>query len=340
MAAKNDGNEGKLYSPTPYDDAFRVLESRCEDLLIPMVNYMFGEAYDSEAVVTRLRNEHLIGITGETRNRRITDSFFGIGWRGIFKKYHIECESGRYDGTVLIRLFEYSSRIALEESEKGKTELNVIFPHSGLLLLRAVDDVPDEAKIRISTPGGETSFRVPIIKQKEISIRLLFEKKLYFLLPFYIFNFEDRLTQIEYNEARRRLLRRVYEKISERLFKECNAGKLSAFSYQIIVNQIKSVLLSLTKNYENLQREADEYMNEELMEIIRVHDEGRAEGKAEGKTEGRAETRTEDIVIFITDKREDGISDEVIKQKLVKYYNLNAEELAVYFNDGDLSAKV
>ena len=59
--------------------------------------------------------------------------------------------------------------------------------------------------------------------------------------------------------------------------------------------------------------------------------EGRVEGRAEGRAEGKAETRTEDIKIFISDKREDGISDEKIKERVKKYYGLDESELGKFF---------
>ena len=49
--------------------------------------------------------------------------------------------------------------------------------------------------------------------------------------------------------------------------------------------------------------------------------------------EGRAKGRAEDIEIFITEKRDDQVSDEVIKTKLVKYYKLTEEEAEGYLEN-------
>ncbi len=40
--------------------------------------------------------------------------------------------------------------------------------------------------VTIKTPGGEVSYKVPVIKM-EYSIDEIFEKKLLFLIPFYIY---------------------------------------------------------------------------------------------------------------------------------------------------------
>ena len=61
------------------------------------------------------------------------------------------------------------------------------------------------------------------------------------------------------------------------------------------------------------------------------YEEGRIEGRAEGKAEGKAEARAEDIRIFISDKREDGRSDEEIRARIKKYYGLDDKELDRFF---------
>ncbi len=73
----------------------------------------------------------------------------------------------------------------------------------------------------------------------------------------------------------------------------------------------------------------EEVIREESFEEGRA--EGIAEGIAKGKTEGIIETREEDIKIFISDKREDGKSDEEIKTKVKKYYGLEDSEIEKYF---------
>ena len=44
--------------------------------------------------------------------------------------------------------------------------------------------------IVINTPGGSVNFDVPVMKINSYSLGQIFERDLYFLLPFYIFNLE------------------------------------------------------------------------------------------------------------------------------------------------------
>ena len=59
----------------------------------------------------------------------------------------------------------------------------------------------------------------------------------------------------------------------------------------------------------------------------------REEAFNEGRAEGSTETRTEDIKIFISDKREDGKSDDEIRERLKKYYGLADSELGKFLEN-------
>ncbi|MCR4590861.1 MAG: hypothetical protein K5668_08580, partial [Lachnospiraceae bacterium] len=76
-------------------------------------------------------------------------------------------------------------------------------------------------------------------------------------------------------------------------------------------------------------------MGGQIMELdwIKAWREAEAEGRAEGRAEGSTETRTEDIKIFISDKREDNIPDDRIKEKLMKHYNLTVKEAEGYLKE-------
>ncbi len=126
--AKKKSKENLLLSDIAYDDAFRTMETECDDLLIPFVNFLFKENYGKDAVIIRLQNEQFIEHENHSDSKRITDSNFEINQNGISKKYHLECESKVYDGTILVRFFEYDSQIALAGAERDGAELKPKVP--------------------------------------------------------------------------------------------------------------------------------------------------------------------------------------------------------------------
>ena len=66
------------------------------------------------------------------------------------------------------------------------------------------------------------------------------------------------------------------------------------------------------------------------LDVIKAHREGIAEGIAEGRSEGEKTERENGIRVFIEDKIDDGISTDIIQQKLEKRYHLSPEEALEY----------
>lgn len=282
-----------VYSDIAYDDAFRMMESNCNDILLPFVNYFFGENYDENAVITRMRNEHFVENKDHSKEKRITDSYFSIRQNGIDKRYHLECESETYDGTILVRLFEYDALVAADSSEKRTGTIRVRFPHSGLLLLRESEKAPEKAEVIIETPEGSTSYHVVIMKESDFTIENIFDKQLYLMIPFYIFNYENELKDINNNEERLEDLTNLYREIVEKLDDELRNGRLQERSYGVIITVTHSVLYKLTMNHEKVQEKVGDIMGGKELELPEVvlYKKGFEEGKVEGKLEGEEERK-------------------------------------------------
>ena len=277
--------ENPLYSDTAYDDAFRTMEGRCDDLLIPFVGHMFGEKFDKNAFVRRLRNEHFIEHQNGSEEKRTTDSLFEIISNGLAKRYHLECESSKYDGTILIRIFEYGAQIAKDTAEGDLYHAKLKFPNTGLLLLRASSDVPVNGVIEVAFPNGENvSYSVPIVKMSDYSIEYIFNEKLFMLIPFLIFNFENELPKLNKSEESLNEFIRMYNEIFDKLEDEQQAGTLSALSLSAIIKLTYSVAYKITMKQDNVQKKVGDVMGGKVLDLpeFRIYDQGKAEGKAEG----------------------------------------------------------
>lgn len=100
-------NEG-----TPFDDVFRTLLDKCTELIIPVLNEIFGMDYDMSEPIRLAANEHLFTDERGEHRKRITDSYIEIGNR----RYHIECES-LLNSYIAVRMAEYDFHIALSNVE-------------------------------------------------------------------------------------------------------------------------------------------------------------------------------------------------------------------------------
>ena len=173
----------------------------------------------------------------------------------------------------------------MDDGETDGYRLNVRFPNSALLLLRATNKMPDEMVISIETPGGCSTYPVKVIKESNYSIKDMLEKRLYLLIPFYLFNREKELDIIDSQEQRVEELLELYSDSLKKLDEAVERGDLSTFSRGVIIDLTNRVTQKLTMNYDNVRRKVGEFMGGKVMDldIIRERREGRQEGRQEGQ---------------------------------------------------------
>lgn len=273
---------------TPYDDSFRTLLTDCPKLVIPLVNEMFSERYDTENTVTLYQNEHFLPDAGE----RISDSNFSIG-TDRRKRYNIECQSNR-DGSIVIRLFEYGAQVAQENAETEDGSTTFRFPNSGVLYLRSSREESREHLIRIVTSSGELAYKIPLLKIQDYTIESIFEKKLWFLIPFYFFNF--RMSHLEQSREAREEMAETYNAVFAGLGELVRKGEMTEYERQSIRSMSERVALALAGKYENVRKGVEAVMGGKVLEYeakdilregIRTGEErGKEIGKEIGKEEG------------------------------------------------------
>ena len=277
---------GKIETNTPYDDVYRTMFAECDELVFPLLNEAFGEHYTGKEKIIRLANEHYDTQQGGSQEKRITDSFIRV----IGEKesaYHVECESGA-DGSILVRMFQYDSQLALQDSHYDGKVLKVEFPKSAVLFLRSTSTTPDEMKIEIHTPGGSVRYKVPTIKVKAYTLEEIKRKKLYILIPFYLFNLEKDLKRFEQSEEQFKELLNTYTGIQTQLEQAVQKGELQSVTCAVIRDLSNKVAQNLASKYENVKRGIGDIMGGRVLELdaLKIRDEGRAEGRAEGRVEG------------------------------------------------------
>ncbi len=240
---KNGKNEGNMYEfplapATIFDDVFRTMAQKLPQLLIPLVNEVFGTAYLENEDFEQLRNEHY-----EQYGKIITDSILRIQNH----LYHIECQSTK-DGNMAVRMMEYDFAIALEHSwsnEEGIFELE--FPESCVLYIRNHRDMPEvhKTKIRFSN-GHEVLYEVPIIMAQDYSIECMFEKNLLILLPYHILRYEHFLKTDGRDEKKIQVILEDYRSILEKLEEYTNVEERSKLYVEMIklIEEIADYIIS------------------------------------------------------------------------------------------------
>ena len=301
--------KSELYSPTPYDDVFRTLVNRCSQLLIPLINEVFGESYTGEERIEFAQNELMQQQQEGAESRRITDTVFTIHG-STRKKYHLECESAKDASSILIRIFEYDAQIALEQdSELTGNRLLVSFPNSAVLFLRSRTGTADTMEIVIRVlDEQEIRYSVPVIKLQRYSMDEIFDKNLLFLIPFYIFTYEAQFSEMEKDPARLENLRKEFESIVQKLEQLQAHGRIDAYYLHMIMNMSERVIVNLTKKYRIVQKKMEDVMVGRIIETeaSRIYDAGQAKGVAIGEALGKQQGREEGKIEGREQGREEG----------------------------------
>ena len=310
---------------TPYDDVFRTLVNDCTSLIIPVVNEVFGEHYTGEEKITFLPGEHIMNQQGTNTKEKITDSCFEI--HGITtKRYHIECQSTE-DHTMLVRMFEYDSQIALDNGEITGGCLTLTFPYSAVMYLRHTKNTPDTLTVKINTPGGEISYEMPVIKAQKYTIDEIFDRQLLFLIPFYIFTYEKNFDEYESNENKLEELKKEYADIRIRLEELSKVGIISEYVKCTLVSMSNKVIENIASRYAKVRKEVTSVMGGKILEyeaktiLQRGIQEGRQVGRQEGIQEGRLESYAELV--------KDGI---LPVEEAAKRLHMKVEELKKYLD--------
>lgn len=265
----------------------------CVRLLIPLINEVFSKNYSGDEQIIFRPNEHFINQQNGKEQKRITDSSFSIiSHDNSEEKFILECQSND-DDTLLVRIFEYITQEALDSGNITKYKLIVTIPNAAVLFLRSKKSTPNFMNIVINTPGGSVSFDVPVMKVQSYSLQQIFDKNLFFLLPFYIFNLEKDFPKYEASEEALENLKNVYINFMNRLEMAVKEGQISTYYRRTIIDMSKKVLENIASKYKNVQKGVNDIMGGKVLEHEgkTILNEGIAIGEARGEERGRREEK-------------------------------------------------
>lgn len=265
---------------TPYDDAFRTILTECKELIIPVVNEIFGTKFTGKEPIKVMSNERFLPQQGGAQTKKVTDSYFEIWCGDKVYCFHIECQSSE-DGTMILRMFEYDAQIAAERSVIEGNTMKIEFPESALIYLRQTKDTPDEMNVILSVGNKSIKYQMPVLKIKNYRLKEIFNKKLLFLLPFYIFNFEHEFQEMNTSEEKLSVLQQEYVEIGERLSELVQAGQLTEYQRQTILDMSKKAAEALTNKFAKVKEGVLDVMGGKILEYEArtIMNEGRAEGE-------------------------------------------------------------
>ena len=225
---------------TAYDDVFRTLVNDCAELIIPVINEVFGEHYTGEEEIRFSPNEHFINFQD----------------------------------------------------------------------------------------GGEVSYQIPVVKTQKYTIDEIFEKKLLFLIPFYIFSHESRFKVYNTDEEKKNELIQEYAQIRYRLEELARQGQINEYMKCTILDMSNRVLEQIARNYDNVREGVRGIMVGKVLEyeaktILR---RGFSQGLSQGLYQGKKEEALNNARNFFLD----GVKFETVRKNIK---SLTEEELTEVYED-------
>ena len=241
---------------TIFDDVFRTMLEKMPELVIPLINEVFGKNYPADIPIIQMRNEHQTQ-SGEI----ITDSRLLIA----DKIYHIECQSTS-DSKMVLRMIEYDFAIGLEDAKMENGRYRMYFPHSCVIYLRGKGRKAN-LTLEIIMPDGQTlKYNLPAVYVEKYTRDTIFQKKLFLLLPFYIMRYEKSKKKLEQNSKQLQELLDEYSAIEKKLEENLlNQGKETQYRYLIeVIIRIADYIFA---DYENAKKGFGKVMGGKVLEL-------------------------------------------------------------------------
>lgn len=258
------------------------------ELVIPLINEVFGTNYPADIPIEQQRNEH------QTKSgEKITDSRLKIA----DKIYHIECQSTS-DTEMVIRMIEYDFAISLESKKIENGRYRIYFPHSCVLYLRGKGR-SNTIGMDIVMPNGQIiKYDLPAIYVENYTTDVIFQKKLLFLLPFYIMRYEKSREKLDKNPKELRELLQEYEKIAGKL-EDSLLGRGREAQHRYLVEVIIRISDYIFANSEKTRKGVNAAMGGEVLDL--KTDKLINEIRQDVKEEVRDEVKME-IVVYMLKK--------------------------------------
>lgn len=127
------------------------------------------------------------------------------------------------------------------------------------------------------------AYDIPIMKVQAYSLADIFDRRLLFLIPFYIFSHEKKFPKYNSNEQELEKLKAEYQEILAGLDDLERQEVIGAFDKRTIIEISGDVLREITKKYENIQKGVGDIMGGALIETEArtILNRGKKEAKKE-----------------------------------------------------------
>ncbi len=275
MAAKVVVKISKPKEPTKpknvrMDEILKQLFQVSDNLLVGMLNSLFGREFDPEKTEVEIGNNEF--VTEELGILR-GDLFLTLTGSENKNRFHIEFQTVQDRGMV-IRMFEYGFHKARELASFEEDEETVVFiPEQIVIFVEEHESIRDELKMKLVFPDDiELVYRVPVIKYWQFDLEQLLSRKLYPLLPLQIFKLRHELKKLKRQKgSSEKMVAGIIEvqKMAEKVAWE---AKLLYESETISGEDLHRILVAVESIFEylNLKYAGVKKLTEEVHQMVKT----------------------------------------------------------------------
>ena len=149
----------------------------------------------------------------------------------------------------------------------------------------------------------------------------IFEKRLLFLIPFYIFSHEQRFKEYDQDEMKLGQLKAEYEEIKNRLEELLEESVISEYTKCTIIDMSNKVLEHIAVKYEAVRKGVKSVMGGKVLEYEAktILKEGQKEGRLEGRLEMLFDLVCNNLLSIAEAAAQANLSEELFTKKMKAY---------------------
>ena len=292
-----------------YDNVFKTMKMKHKRLFVSVINDVFGKDYPLDVKVDVLPSEGYL-TENETADgsKEIEEHISDFLIKIRDEVYLLECQSYD-DGSMAIRIAEYAFIAARQSAVWDIGKATIPMPRFTVIYVKRTEKTPKATTITFTFPDGQSvDYKSDNVILEELTKEYIIEKRLFPYIPFYIARYEKDI--VSGNDIEAAVGDLMY--FRNEIIRLHNESGLSDLEMTDLIGFIKTIITHITNGNKNEER---------LVNIM---------GEVIIETESEKLLKQGKVQMIIELGQEDGLSDEVILNRLQKKIGISPERAKEY----------
>ncbi len=292
-----------------YDNVFKTMKMKHKRLFVSVINDVFGKDYPLDVKVDVLPSEGYL-TENETADgsKEIEEHISDFLIKIRDEVYLLECQSYD-DGSMAIRIAEYAFIAARQSAVWDIGKATIPMPRFTVIYVKRTEKTPKATTITFTFPDGQSvDYKSDNVILEELTKEYIIEKRLFPYIPFYIARYEKDI--VSGNDIEAAVGDLIY--FRNEIIRLHNESGLSDLEMTDLIGFIKTIITHITNGNKNEERLVN------IMSGVII------------ETESEKLLKQGKVQMIIELGQEDGLSDEVILNRLQKKIGVSPERAKEY----------